>query len=286
MRLATPARRALVLALVLAATPALAAERSDEIRRDFALSAAGGSRLLVVDNVLGAVTVRAGGSGDAIRVVIRRSATARRAERLDRAFSEVVLTVEESPGRLELVQDGPFRCDGARRGRWGRNCDWDPDYELVWDWELEVPADLDVEIGTVNEGDVRIEGVRGDVEAHNVNGALELEGLAGALEARTVNGPITAGWTTSPGAPASLDTVNGEIEIRVPEGSGLELSFDTLNGDLWSDLEVAAAPTRATASRGRSGTYKLGRDSAVRVGAGGPRFTCRTVNGDIVLRAR
>jgi len=286
MRLPSTARRAALLALVLVASPAFAAERSDEIRRDFRLSASGGSRLLVVDNVLGAVTVRAGSPGDAIRVVIRREASARRADRLDLAFTEVELAVEETTGRLELIQDGPFRCHEGRRGRWGRNCDWNPDYDLVWNWEIEVPADLDVEIGTVNDGDVQIDGVRGHVTAQNVNGAVALEGLAGELEAQTVNGPITAAWASAPTAPASLQTVNGEIEIRVPEGSGFEVSFDTLNGDLWSDLEVAAAPTRATASRGRSGSYKLGRDSAVRVGAGGPRFDCQTVNGDILLRAR
>ena len=77
MRLSNPARRAFVLALALVASPAFAAERSDEIRRDFRLTESGGTRLLVVDNVMGGVTVRAVGSGDAVRVVIRREASAR-----------------------------------------------------------------------------------------------------------------------------------------------------------------------------------------------------------------
>lgn len=288
-----PVRFALLLLAM--ALPAVAAERHDTLRREVPL-AAGAGRLVVVDNVLGGVVVRAG-AVDRVTVEIRRTATSRRESELARAFDDVVLAVEEWSGGVALVQDGPFRCrsrqgrrDGGRdwgesRRDWNGDCNWDPDYEVDWQWTVTVPADVDLEVTTVNDGAVEISGVRGRVRAGNVNGPLRLSGLAGEVRASTVNGGIRASYAAAPSAAGRFQTVNGEIELELPAASSADVELETMNGELWSDFEVRALARESKAGRdGRS--YRLERDTVVRIGDGGPRFECQTLNGDIVLRAR
>jgi len=282
-------RRGLVAgALFALAVPALAAalERNDTLKRDFAF----GGGVVVIDNVFGSVEVRSGAAG-AVSVEIRRHAEARRGEDLELAFAEVELEVLEENGRLELAQDGPFRCDGDWRGSEGRRrsrhgCRWDPDYDVSWEWIVTVPADVDLDVSTVNGGEVRVEGVRGRVEAHNVNGRLTLAGLVGEVKAVTVNGRIHAAFAAAPAEPARFHTVNGEIELSLPAGSGAEIGFETMNGEIYTDFEAVALPQRATPKRDGRGrnSYRLDRDTVVRIGAGGPRIDCETLNGDIVVR--
>jgi hypothetical protein len=279
----------------LATAPLPALEKSDVVKREFTLSGAGPQQI-EIDNVFGAVDVRTGAAGR-VTVEIRRSAEARRADDLELAFTEVTLHVEERAGHLDLVQDGPFRCNDDRfpdrrghghRSRWGGGCDWDPDYDVEWSWTVTVPADVDLEVSTVNGGDLAVAGVRGRVEATNVNGAVSLEGLVGEVEGHTVNGPVTAVFVRAPTEPASFQTVNGEIELTLPASTGAELGFETMNGEIFTDFEVTAVPQRASTDRegGQGRRYRIDRDAVVRIGNGGPRIDCQTLNGDIVVRAR
>jgi hypothetical protein len=272
----------LTLALALAAAaPAAALEGTDVVRREFAFAGAG--RTLSIDNVFGPVTVRAGG-GERVVVVIRRTWSADDAAALERAKREVTLEVRESPERLELEQDGPFRREDGRRHGWD-----DPGYEVEWAWEVTVPAGVALEAATVNGGALVIEGVRGPVSASNVNGGVRLSGLGGRASASTVNGDLEADFEAVLAAPAKFSTVNGEIELAFPRGLGAELAFETLNGEVYTDFpfESAAVPAAVEREGGRSGArYRLGRDTVVRLGGGGPRLACSTVNGDIVIRER
>src|SRR5690606_24275915 len=100
-----------------------------------------------IDNVFGPVTVRAG-AGDRVEVTIERRITAADAGELERARAEVRLEVVEKAGRLELIQDGPFRDDRDDRGR-RRGRHRERDYEVEWSWQVTVPADVALEVSTV-----------------------------------------------------------------------------------------------------------------------------------------
>jgi len=279
-------------ALTLCAGAAGAIERSDDIARSFDL-AAGGS--VLVDNVFGDVTVRAGAPGR-VTVAIHRVVRARSERAVDQGMREVTFeSSQPSADRLELGQDGPFRCRGwlesrgpGRDGR-GSCVDWnDPDYEVSWSWTVTVPADVELTARTVNGGDLLVEGVRGPVVARNVNGAVRLRGLAAAVEAATVNGRLEASFDRTPPADSSFDTINGEIEIALPDGAAVEVGFKSLNGDLYSDFETTAVAQQMEPARDSDGRhrYRVDHSTLVRIGRGGPRLDCHTINGDIVVRAR
>ena len=269
---------------LLIATALHGAEREDTITREFTLAASGGARRVEIDNVFGPVTVRAGSSASEVKVEIRRRAEARHADDLETAFRDVTLAVREGPGGLELVQDGPFRCSERRHHGFGRTCDWDQEFELSWEWMVTVPVDVELEVRSVNGGAVEVSGVHGRIEAANVNGAVRLRDLVGAVEARTVNGGIEVAFARPPAAASSFESVNGEIELGLPRESSADIGLETMNGEMWSDFELVAVPQPARSAGGRR-RFELGRDTVVRIGRGGVRLDCQTLNGDIVVRA-
>jgi hypothetical protein len=277
----------MIVAAVLGAAVARAAERTEVIEREIALAA--DVREVAIENVFGPVEVSTGAAGK-VTLEIRQHASSRHQDSLEDAFREVTLTVETADDRLSLIQDGPFRCGNCCGSRWG--CDWDPDYEVSWQWKVTVPAEIDLAVSTVNGGALSIDGARGRVRAANVNGALELTGIGSAeVDAKTVNGGVNVQFDRAPASDSTFATVNGKITIELPRDARAEVSVDTLHGDLYTDFEVESVPVKAVAERdsdhGRR--YRFKSDTVVRIGGSGgsaTRLDCKTVNGDVVVRAR
>lgn len=273
-------------ALLLAAATLHAAERRDNLTREFTLEASAGARRVEIDNVFGPVSVRAGSAPNAVRVEIVRRTETRRAADLEAAFGAVTLEVDEAPGRLALTQDGPFRCRERRSRGFAHDCDRDHDFEVSWEWTVTVPADVDLVVSSVNDGAVEVDGVAGSITASNVNGDVRLRGLAGAVAVETVNGEIAVEFARPPAAASSFESVNGAIELALPPETSVDIGLETLNGEMWSDFEVTALPQRSrVGGRGDRHRFELGRDTVVRIGRGGVRLDCQTLNGDIVVRA-
>lgn len=277
-----------LLVILMSSTAALGAlEWSDVERRSFELRPTADGRHVGIDNVFGPVTVRAG-AGDRVEVTIERRITAADAGELERARAEVRLEVVEKAGRLELIQDGPFRDDRDDRGR-RRGRHRERDYEVEWSWQVTVPADVALEVSTVLGDQIAVEGVAGELDVANVNGSVRIVGARAATAAATVNGDVEVEYAARPDAPMSFATVNGEIEVTLPAGSGVELAVATVNGGIYTDFPAAATAAPATVERERNGRgtrYRIGGETVVRLGAGGPRLAAQTVNGDVLIRER
>lgn len=287
MHRATPrplARAAVAAALAALLAPVLATARwemedSRNLEKTFRLP--GGRGSLLVDNINGPITVT-GTDGDTIRLKAREVLRADSQEDLERARREVRLDAVQEGGDVRLVVDGPFRDrDGHRRHH-------DQPYEMHYDFELQVPRAVDLDLRTVNGGAVRVEGVRGErFRVANVNGEVSLEGLTGSGSARTVNGPLTVTFHDNPGGASSFSTVNGQVEVAFGGDLAADLRFKTLNGEVFSDFpfEYLSAAPAGTGER-HKGRFVYRRDRAfgVRVGGGGPEHSFETVNGDIVIR--
>jgi hypothetical protein len=288
--------RPLTILLVLSGIldPARAAEHSETVRRTFKLDPVAGHRLLVVDNVSGSITIEAA-AGEGVELTLEQKLTARSDADLDRARREVQLEVDEQPGRLELVQGGPWRCrdrerNGLGRGRGDCCCDVDERrYEARFDWTLRVPRDIDLDVRNVNEGAVRIAGTSGRLDVRHVNDAVTLEHVRGPVDAQTVNGKLAVTFDVVPGSDCRFGTVNGDIDLAFPGRLGAELSFSTLNGEVYTDFPFKLAQPRATSehtTEGRRHRHALGRTTRATLGGGGIGLTCSTLNGDIYIRER
>lgn len=183
---------------------------------------------------------------------------------------DVRIEVVEHAGGVTLCAVYPSRGDrnSCEPGDGGRNEVRDNDVSVAF--TVEVPAGVHLGARTVN-GDVRAEGLRGDVDATTVNGGVEVS-TTGFARARTVNGSIRATMGEWRGEAVSFSTVNGSIELDVPDDIDARVEARWVNGGLETDLPMML--------QGRMSRHSA---SAV-LGDGGPELSLKTVNGSIRIR--
>lgn len=243
-----------------------------------------GNHRLVVDNVWGSIVVE-GYAGKTVEMKAVETVRARTKERIELARNEVRLQVLSKDGEVELYVDGPFRCrDREEHGNcWNR---WHDNYEVIYDFRIKVPRDADLEIRTVNHGDIEVSGVEGDFIVRNVNGSIELSGLAGSGEATTVNGPVVASFVSNPARDSHFETINGKIDVSFQPDLSADLEMVARWGELWSEYQVEALPSLPPTKRTEGGrtVIELQRGSRVRVDDGGPTHSFETLNGNIYVR--
>lgn len=274
--------RALAMtALSLGTSAALAADARDSrtIRESYAVAA---DARVAIDNIFGSIAV-VGTSGDKVELTVVETIEAEDQEALETARREVELRIDHSASLLDLFVDGPFRDRDDRRGWSSRH--WRPRYQVNYDFELRVPAGVRVELKTVTEGEIRVDGVRGDFDVSNVNGSIEMHGLGGSGNVRTVNGPIVVDFVASPGAQSEFSTVNGNVDVTFPADLSADLQLKTQFGELWSDFDVTSLPVEPMVRKTKGGKTVIKRGgTVVRVADGGPRLSFETLNGDVLIR--
>jgi hypothetical protein len=246
----------------------------------------GGERdlVVIVDDVFGSIHVTAH-DRDTVELDAVETVRGKLQADLDRAHAEVELRTEHEPGRVAFRVRRIGDRDDAANCNCGRNR-WDG-YFVSYEIELKVPRNAALDLSTVNSGDIVVDGVHGDFEIHNVNGAVRLTGLEGSGKISTVNGRVDAAFERAPKSPTSFETVNGKIDVTLPQDLEADLSFETLHGDMFTDFEVkpiAGTTNNEPTRNGGKLLIRSGGPSFVRVGAGGPTYSFKTLNGEIYVR--
>jgi hypothetical protein len=238
--------------------------------------------LLVVDNVWGSIHVT-GHDKPQIEMVAEEKTEARSQTAFERARQEVRLDVGREGDEVTIFVDGPFR----ERDEHGFGCHRSLGYTVTYDFEIRVPRRTRLDVRTVNGGDVRVEGVLGDLRAANVNGHVTLERIGGgAVRATTVNGPVRARFDKNPTEDSTFKTVNGNVELWLQPGLSADLRFKTFSGEARTDFEVEPLPSDAVVERkeGDRRMFVAREWSRVRVSRGGPQLSFETFNGNILIR--
>jgi Toastrack DUF4097 len=156
------------------------------------------------------------------------------------------------------------------------------------DVRLEVPAASSIDASTVNDGDITVEGLSGELVLHNTNGGIEVRGVTGPVNATTVNGDVKVVFGPKLAAAAmAFSTLNGDVDVTLPGGSNLDVLLRSDNGDILSDFDVALQTKPAKVEEDRKkGKYRIAvsKELAGKIGSGGPELFLKTFNGDILLR--
>jgi hypothetical protein len=272
------AMRALYVALVLL-LPALASDLEERSTESKTFTNA---QLVVVDNVNGSIEAT-GYNGTELKVEVSKRIEAETPGRMEAAKREVKLDMTQSGDTVKLYVDGPFRC------RCGGDCcggEHHPGYQVYYDFKLQVPSTMRVDLYTVNSGHIKVQAIGGDFDVKNVNGRIDMNDMAGSGTAKTVNGPVTATFVRNPTAKSSFETINGNVDLTFRQGFKGDARMQTLNGAMYTDFEVTPLPLEPASAETRNGKFVYRRDGAtnVRIGSGGPKFNLKTLNGDIFIR--
>jgi hypothetical protein len=234
-------------------------EARDEWTRSYPLRDGG---LVEVRNTNGVIEVHAT-SGDRVEVV---------AERIVRAGSDTA--ARELLDRLEIHED--VSADSIRlEARFPTTSGFLTGGRTEVRFRLEVPANAEVRLRATN-GQVRIDGVRGAVDATTTNGAIRGQALSGSVEARTTNGGIEIELNEIAPGGVSLSTTNGGIEVTLSRSADVDVLAEVTNGGIdvtgFDSFEPRGEATR--------------RRLEGRANGGGARLQARTTNGGIRIAAR
>jgi hypothetical protein len=237
--------------------------------------------LLAVDNVFGSIHVT-GHDEPKIEITAEETTRARSQTAFEKARKDVRLDIGREGDEVTVFVDGPFR----ERDENGFGRHRSLGYTVTYDFEIRVPRRTHLDVRTVNSGEIRVEGVQGDLRAANVNGEISLERIGGgAVRATTVNGPVKARFDKNPTEDSTFQTVNGNLEMWMQPGLSAELRFKTFSGEARTDFPVEPLPYEGVVEQqdGDRRVYRFREWSRVRVARGGPQFSFETLNGNILI---
>lgn len=214
---------------------------------------AGGS--VTLDNVNGDVTIT---GWDRDEVSVEATVESKKQSGLDRI--EVVVKATSNSVHIETDYEND------RRG-------WNDGGEVTYTIKMPRGAELrDVDL--VN-GDLKVEGVSGKIQASAVNGKITVGDLSGDAKLDTVNGSIEAGFDQVGGSQRiDIESVNGSITVRLPRNADAEVDISTVHGGIRNDFGLDVD----------DGDY-VGHDLRGRLGSGGARIHIENVNGAVKLLA-
>jgi len=256
---------------------------TDHISKQFTLKAAAAKSTLALYNTWGSVTVE-GYNGSEVIIEVEQTIHANTAEDLQKAKSEFKAGFIQTADSVIVYTEAP---QNNRPGYKNGYNQWQG-YYVELDYKVKVPNNLNLHTSTVNNGSISINNVYGLLTVNNVNGSITVTNAKGATQARTVNGAITANYLVAPPEGCSYQTINGKVEVTYPAAYAGDVQYKSFNGKFYTDFEnvqgVATLP-EVTKNKGNGGTtYRLNKNSRLRIGSGGKLTTFETLNGNIYLK--
>jgi len=164
-------------------------------------------------------------------------------------------------------------------------------YARTIDLILSVPVRTSLKLHAVNDGDIVVTGVEGEMDINNVNGAVTLNNVAGNCVAHALNGRVLATFTrVSTQKPMAFSSLNGDIDVTFPADLKANVSIRSDRGDVFSDFDVQLQPTAPQQivedGRSKSGKYRVKIDRSVHgtINGGGPEIQFTNFQGSIYIR--
>ena len=157
------------------------------------------------------------------------------------------------------------------------------------DVTLQVPRNTSLELGVVNNGDITVREISGELDINNTNGAVTLTHISGAVVAHALNRDLTVVFDKiTPGTPMSLSTLNGDVDVTFPASVKASLKLKSQQGSIYSDFDIIFNDTPPTArlekSEKKRGRMRIERTQFGQINGGGPEFQLSTFNGNIYIR--
>lgn len=268
---------------------------AERISKEFTYEKRSGNTL-VVANINGSVKVSEY-DGNNVVVEIDKTITAKTQALLEDARNNLwvdafiiddTLVLYTKGGCAEFVKS---KNKNEHRASWGyawSSCSKNDCHE-AFDYKInllvKIPIGTNIDVSTINQGDVLIENASGKVNANNINGNVTLVNLVQAATASTINGNLNVSYKRNPGQGCRFYSLNGNINADFVSGLTADLSFQSFNGALYTNIDnVSALPSLVEKMPvGSSARFKI-KDNHYQVRNGGILLDFETFNGNVYVK--
>ncbi|MES2276652.1 MAG: hypothetical protein V4592_11570 [Bacteroidota bacterium] len=261
-------------------------EFKEHISKQFTLQKPAAGSVFALYNVFGGVKVE-GYSGNQVVIEIDETIMGDKAEDVELAKKEFKLGFDQKADSIIAYTAAPYDSRPHDHG-YHNDGDHNRHYIVKLEYTVKVPNNIYLRVSTVNDGDMYIKDVYGALNVYNVNGPITIVNAKSTTVARTVNGPVTVNYLSIPQDASSYYTVNGKMEVTYPSNFEANLQFKSMNGQFFTDFpdtEVLPTEIVKTENKNNNGTtYKMNKNTAIRVGKGGKLFKFETLNGNIYIK--
>ncbi|NHA02207.1 DUF4097 domain-containing protein [Mucilaginibacter sp. HC2] len=154
---------------------------------------------------------------------------------------------------------------------------------------IKVPqSGAKLKLSAINDGNIMVSNVKGELEVINVNGHIKLTGISGSVVANTINGDVTVTFRSiDPKAAMAFTTLNGNVDVTFPATLKANVKLKSDRGDIYTDFDVVnTAQKPAVTKTNKNGMYSLKIDDWVygKIDGGGPEMMMKNMNGNIYIR--
>jgi len=259
------------------ATPLLAQDRG-VIREDIVipLSDPGAIGTLEVNQIYGGMKV-VGYDGKEVIVVAmqeKMNVTSEKKNGLRKiANNSLALEAKESDNHVEVV---------AKNYHSGK--------DNVMNLEIRVPRKFNLQLSSINDGDIWIENVEGEMEISNVNDDITMIKVAGSAVVDSVNGLIKADFTSvNPNSQMLFTSFNDDIDLSLPDDIAADFQLQTAYGDILTGFDVEFSASDPIIDQDKNEKYyKVTLEKWVTGSAngGGTKVVMKSHSGDLILRSK
>jgi len=161
------------------------------------------------------------------------------------------------------------------------------------DLKIQVPINCSMHLSTVNDGNIEVENVTGDLEVTCTNGYVKLLGISGSAVAHALNDDLTATFVkVNPQKSMSFSSLNGKIDVTLPSDLKASVYTKSDQGEIYSDFDLKVQTENISPSpivqqnKGKKGKFRVSIERAVRstINGGGQELEFTNFNGDIYIR--
>jgi hypothetical protein len=161
------------------------------------------------------------------------------------------------------------------------------------DLTIQVPFNTSLKLRCLNDGDIKVEHVSGEVDVDDLNGGVKLLNISGAVVAHSLNEDVIVVLDqVTPGKSMSFSTMNGDVDVTLPADAKARVKMKSDNGEIYSDFDVHPeanpASPKVSETHKNDGRFKVQFDKVTygSINGGGPEMQFTTFNGKIYLRKK
>ncbi|MBX2953797.1 MAG: hypothetical protein KF870_14945 [Leadbetterella sp.] len=258
----------------------------EHISKEIALSSAANQTVVEVYNLLGSIRVE-GYSGNVVLLEIDKTVSAKNKADIDLGNKEFELGIDTKQDTIVIYTRAPY--DTRPSGSKKKEKNNDNHYSIKLDYVIKVPQNVSLRLSTINDGLIEVSQVSGRLKVNNINGGIQVNNAKGQTDLHTINGGIDVSYTGSPVSGSSCYALNGTINAVYPENLSADLKLKSMNGNFFTDFPNAeiAPQTVVKKNASESGTtYKLNKDTHLKIGKGENQMNFETLNGNIYIKKR